>query len=363
MARKRQMLNSTSESTSSALETAAMNLESTNKSNVESPVSSASNGANGHTPTVTNPSVAPNPAYQPTEVVKPMQENVKDTQEKRDATKNNVSEVYGDYADYQLLPDAPWPPPIFVRKSISPQERYYLEHRWYSQWSFFDKKASENKNRYYRTQLIVGIGSVTVPVLVGINAQGIAGSVLYFVTVFVSLAVAMATAVESLYTFGDNWRSYRSAAEDLHQEKSLYDVKAGRYANNAQAFMRFVERCEEIIAQQNGRWIQSQEKAAEQLSQDAEEFAEVYGGQAAKTDEFGNPIASTITSTTTSTTESTPEGQTTHTESSYTEVTENENNSEEHVSDSDSETYTPDPTTEGYVDPNIADPAAPTSFG
>lgn len=345
---------STSKSKSSTLEDGAADLVSTSTRDEKSESASISNGANGRTSETTNPSVTPDAETQSTEVTESMQEKATTTTETVTTTKSNVSEVYGDYNDYQLLPEAPWPPPIFVRKSISPQERYYIEHRWYSQWSFFDKKANENKNRYYRTQLIVGIGSVTVPVLVGINAEGIADSVLYFVTVIISLAVAMATAVESLYTFGDNWRSYRSAAENLHQEKSLYDVKAGRYANNPQAFMRFVERIEEIIAQQNGRWIQSQEKAADQLSQDADEFAEVYGGQEHRIDEFGNPIASTVTSTKTSTTQSTADGQHKHTETSYTEVTDSEESSEG---------YSPDPTTEGYAEPNAADPAAPTSFG
>jgi hypothetical protein len=274
------MINLTNESTASALEEAAMDLISTSNSNSEpieperstinSTIASNSNGSSTQTSNEVESTDIPS-----AEAINPMEEK----------TSNNVSAVYGNYEDYQLLPDAPWPPPIFVKQKISPQERYYIEHRWYSQWSFFDSKATQNKNRYYRTQLIVGLGSVTVPVLVGIKStDALADSVLYIVTVIISLAVAMSTAIESLYTFGDNWRSYRSAAEDLHQEKSLYDVKAGRYANNPQGFLRFVERCEEIIAQQNGRWVQSQEKAAEQVAEQASEFLDPTGSSADKDD-------------------------------------------------------------------------------
>ena len=209
--------------------------------------------------------------------------------EKSAKPSSNVSPVYGNYENYQILPEAPWPPPIFIRQDISPQERYYIEHRWYSQWSYFDAKATENKNRYYRTQLIVVIGSVAVPVLVGITSPNQdVQRVLSMITVIISLSVAMSAALESLYTFGDNWRSYRSAAEDMHQEKSLYDVKAGRYSDAPQAFMRFVERCEEIIAQQNGRWIQSQEKAAEQTKDQGEEFLTSYG--TTSIDQYGNKV-------------------------------------------------------------------------
>jgi len=176
------------------------------------------------------------------------------------------------YEDYKLFPDAPWPPPIFIRKNVSPHERFYIENRWHAQWTFFDKKASENKRNYIRLQLIIGVGSVTVPVLVGIRVEGLVREGLYLLTVFISLAVAIAAAIENINKYGENWRSYRQAAEDLKQEKSLYDIRAGRYADIPAPFARFVERTEEIIAQQNGRWIQSTEKQQSQASEQIQDI-------------------------------------------------------------------------------------------
>lgn len=277
---------------------------------------------------------------------------------------DNVSAVYGNYDNYQLAPDAPWPPPIFIRQDITPQERYYMEHRWYSQWSFFDTKASQNKNRYYRTQLIVGIGSVSVPVLVGINLSGVEAQILYVITVIISLSVAMATAVESLYTFGENWRSYRSAAEDMYQEKSLYDVKAGRYAIHKQPFIRFVERCEEIIAQQNGRWIQSQEQAAQLIEDSA---AEVLDNQ--PTDRYGNPIATTTKTTSVSTftaepTASAHSAKVVETEQTYSETV-YENSSVSSDTDTADATEVTDlqPATENIEGSDTQDPMESTSYG
>ncbi|MCU0514728.1 MAG: DUF4231 domain-containing protein, partial [Anaerolineae bacterium] len=141
------------------------------------------------------------------------------------------------------------------------------------QWKFFDKKANENKKRYHQLQMIIGVGSGAVPVLVGINsADPVWQQVLYWVTVTISLAVAISAAVENIYKYGDNWRSYRQAAEELQQEKFLYDVKAGRYAGNAAGFARFAERTEEIIAKQNGQFMQTVER---QQSQAAEQNAEL----------------------------------------------------------------------------------------
>ncbi len=181
---------------------------------------------------------------------------------------------------YKLIPDAVWPPPIYIRKDITNDERFYMEHRWHSQWAFFDKKASEAKRRHQRLQLIIGLGSVTVPVLVGIRGDtDVAQNGLYVLTVIISLAVAMAAAIENVQKYGDSWRSYRHAAEELLQEKSLYDNRAGRYADIPSPFLRFVERVEEVIAQQNGRWIQVQEKAQQAADEQSKEILDKARGR------------------------------------------------------------------------------------
>jgi|GEM_PF-917027 len=377
------MVNQVDQSMSSALESAAMDMESTSKSASEpigvQPTINNTNGSAAYSNGSTN--MNQTQSYSGDTM---SEDTATSTTEQNGETKptTNVSAVYGDYDDYQLLPEAPWPPPVFIRQDITPQERYYIEHRWYSQWSFFDTKATENKNRYYRTQLIVGIGSVSVPVLVGINATGLAAQVLYFVTVFISLSVAMATAIESLYTFGDNWRSYRSAAEDMRQEKSLYDVKAGRYASNKQAFIRFVERCEEIIAQQNGRWVQSQEKAAEQIAEDADALLNK-GKEADDTDRYGNHLQASATYTAPATqayvapvvteTYAEPIAPATPTET-YAEAPASPPPAEtyadaptpptETYTETPAETYTEvTPVSEDYAGMDTEDPMGPTSYG
>lgn len=199
---------------------------------------------------------------------------------------------YGDYNDYQVMPSTAWPPPIYVRRSISPQERFYLENRWYSQWTYYDKKATENKNSYYFYQNIVIIGGVIIPTLVSINgtvARALTGAfglsletwrtILDAGTVFVSLAVAIAAAILGLQKFGESWASYRSAAEELQSEKSYYDMGAGPYLNNANPLATFVENTENIIAKQNGNYFQTVQKQIEQAVQDNNDYLETYTGQ------------------------------------------------------------------------------------
>ncbi|MDQ7037089.1 MAG: DUF4231 domain-containing protein [Anaerolineae bacterium] len=201
---------------------------------------------------------------------------------------NSTDKTSSSFGDYQIMPESSWPPPMFVKKNITPQERYYLENRWHSQWRFFDTKASNSKSQYFWLQRIVVIGSVTVPVLVSLDPDIIRGLINFIplvtltvdqarllidiTTVLLSLAVAISAGLESLNKYGDNWGSYRQAAEELQAEKSFYDVDGGRYANNPDAFSRFVERTEEIIAQQNGRFIASVEKQTQESEKRGEEF-------------------------------------------------------------------------------------------
>jgi hypothetical protein len=201
----------------------------------------------------------------------------------------------GKYEEFLLMPEAAWPPPIFMKKSVSAQERFYISNRWHSQWSYYDKKATESKNRYYNIQRFVVVGSLIIPALVSLNSTiaravtalmtgGIANAELEAVvrifvdviTVVISLMVAGSAALESLYKYGDAWGSYRAAAEELQAEKYFYDMLAGPYSNNANPFATFVERTENIVAKQNGQYFQVMQQTIQKQSSQNEELVERY---------------------------------------------------------------------------------------
>ena len=96
-----------------------------------------------------------------------------------------------------LAPSGEWPPPIFINPSATAREIFYMQHRWYSQWHYYDSKSSAAKTKYHRLQLIVAIGSVVVPVLIGFTPQD--NDLRYgldVVTIGISLMVAAAAAIE-----------------------------------------------------------------------------------------------------------------------------------------------------------------------
>ena len=134
-----------------------------------------------------------------------------------------------------------------------------------AQWEWYDQKATFFKKRYLRIQVGVGIMSGIVPVLVAINSPNAdIVDLLKLGAIALSLMVTVLTVWENVYKHGDNWRTYRGAAEDLAREKAMYDMKAGHYKRVKNPFMRFVERTEEIIGKQNGQWLSQMSQTTEE---------------------------------------------------------------------------------------------------
>jgi hypothetical protein len=169
-----------------------------------------------------------------------------------------------------LKPESTWPPPLYFSANATSEEKYYINYRWNSQWEWYDKKASDAKKRYQTLQVIVVVGAAAVPVLVSMTP-----AVPSFVPIIISLAVTIAAGVENVFKYGDNWRNFRQAAEDLKREKSLYDVKAGPYRKAKRPFLLLVQRCEDIMSKQNGSWLQLSEEQGQQQAQTQAEDIEI----------------------------------------------------------------------------------------
>ena len=66
--------------------------------------------------------------------------------------------------------------------------------------------------------------------------------------------------LQGLLKFGDLWTMYRATAEALKREKSYYNAALRDYKNLDDDDRRsvFVDRIEEILAQENAAWIEAQ---------------------------------------------------------------------------------------------------------
>ena len=80
------------------------------------------------------------------------------------------------------------------------------------------------------------------------------------VTAVLGLIVVLAKGVERIWNFEETWQGYRKASERMKREYRLYINGAGAYrevADEDQAYLRFVEAIEEIIAEEQQLYWQS----------------------------------------------------------------------------------------------------------
>lgn len=144
------------------------------------------------------------------------------------------------------------------------KQRGYLKERLNEQLKYYSRKASYNKIWHLSLQVIIGLGAIAVPFLIGFNW------VSQWIPPVLSILVAAATAVENIFKFGNNWRNFRQTEEALKQQRFLFEARAGRYRRSKDPFTLFVETCEGVMAQETQRFFSAEEKR-EQTSQIGEE--------------------------------------------------------------------------------------------
>jgi uncharacterized protein YigE (DUF2233 family) len=99
--------------------------------------------------------------------------------------------------------------------------------------------------------LLVAVTSVAITGLAAAN------TVPTWVFAVLGAFVAILTAVERIYRYGENWRKYRQTLEALKRERALFDNNVGPYKDRQAAFDLFVERGEQLIAEETGRYFQN----------------------------------------------------------------------------------------------------------
>jgi hypothetical protein len=201
--------------------------------------------------------------------------------------------------------------PDFLSPLATPEQRvkHYIEHRWSDQYQYYTFKADQNRRRHLRLQTFIAIVAVIVPVLLGFNADimnwvngsvlagGFSGPLSFLnlimtndnlprwtsfinaVPAILSGLVAAATALENVQKYGDNWRAFQSASDGLERERALFESNAGPYRTATDAYSLFVERSEDVIAQETGRYFAREEQQGEDDPEDDPEdiIAELMG--------------------------------------------------------------------------------------
>jgi hypothetical protein len=138
-------------------------------------------------------------------------------------------------------------------------QKTYMRDRWLDQMLWMDMKADDNQRPYNnlrRTALIIG---AIVPALISLSLPEYITAIsgfgwlefgLKIVTIILSIIVAVSTAVEQFFNYGERWRHYRKTAELLKIEGWSFITLSDRYEHmksHDQAFKTFAERSEMLI--------------------------------------------------------------------------------------------------------------------
>ncbi len=130
----------------------------------------------------------------------------------------------------------------------------YMEERVDDQFNWFERKSSFNQKRYKRIKMLILIAAGLIPFLSGCKFLGLIGDIGSMVAGLLGVFIAVSEGLLSIHKYQENWLQYRSSAEALKREKLLYLTQVGPYADNQQAFPRFVQNVEDILQEDNSAW-------------------------------------------------------------------------------------------------------------
>ena len=134
---------------------------------------------------------------------------------------------------------------------VGSAERRYLVIRWRPQVLLAKRRADSNRRWYYSWRVPTVVGALLLPPLASPTVEA---SWARWTALCVSLVVAICTALEGTFRFGNRWRLYRRMLDELRSEGWAYAYRTGPYASKAE-FTRFVERSEEAIRRYGEEYV------------------------------------------------------------------------------------------------------------
>ncbi len=141
----------------------------------------------------------------------------------------------------------------------------YINDRLDDQIKYYDLKSIEYKKKHENISLatiIISALIALVPAFIDIlpNCKGI----ITFLSALLAATITVLQTIDKLKKYNDLFYQFRMTCEKLKQEKELYLYQSGEYKRTDEMTNEqlFVERCESIMATENGTWAQLNEKKA-----------------------------------------------------------------------------------------------------
>lgn len=142
---------------------------------------------------------------------------------------------------------------LFESLSLKDNQRHYLRSRWMDQVLWMESRAVKARDWYYRLRLTTIIGGVIIPILVSLNLsnnQRNLATTVRAITIGLGGIVAVSSAVEEFFHYGERWRHYRRSVESLKTQGWQFSQLTGTYSaykTHGDAFRAFTVQVEDII--------------------------------------------------------------------------------------------------------------------
>lgn len=131
----------------------------------------------------------------------------------------------------------------------------YLKERYEDQLEWYESKVKKNKQIYMSLQFVLIVFSIVVPIFIVINYILTTSTVLQWITIMMSIVVAILVSSLKTFNFHENWVRYRTTAENLKKELIFFRAESGPYVSVQDNESLFVERVESYISRRHSSVI------------------------------------------------------------------------------------------------------------
>jgi hypothetical protein len=139
----------------------------------------------------------------------------------------------------------------------------YVNDRYQSQISWYDRQSTINRKTYAWLQSTLLVFSALTPVLIAIDIN-LNIPDLNYVSIVSAFVVSLTASFLKVFKFQEHWIDYRSTCEALKKEFYLYRSGAFDYSRASDQEALFIERVESIISQEGSKWLVTVNKERDQ---------------------------------------------------------------------------------------------------
>lgn len=129
-------------------------------------------------------------------------------------------------------------------------EQEFINKRVDANIAWYNKKAIANKQYHLATKMLILVLSASIPVITLVQFELKPKDILIAT---IGAAIAILSGVTSLMSYKEKWTEYRSAAEELLHQKTIYLTKTGDYKDRD--FDYFVAAVEQILKGERSAWV------------------------------------------------------------------------------------------------------------